>query len=309
MPWDYSQKTLDLFRAAMAAQAGTHLGRIEEPDGIGNHGSISCGDALEFTFKVNLDPEDPRQDRIIESRYQTFGCTSAIAASEALCKLLEERELTPIEALAITNADIVDYLDGLPPQKIHCSVMGAEALQAAVVDWARRRGVPLNELGIETEQLGEDEGRVVCRCFNLTEPYIRRKVRELNLRTIPEITSAIKAGGSCTSCHHEPGGLQDILDETWGSSADVPVEEKAPSLGRTPFQLAKDIDRVVEAVVRPRLAERQGDIEIVEIRGKKVFCRLIGSCKDCRGADQTLSYVVEDALREKVDPEIEVIAM
>lgn len=314
MPWDYSNKTLQLFRDAIANKAGTHFGRVEDPDGEGRHGSIACGDAMDFSFRVNRDPDDPMKDRIVEARYQTFGCTSAIASSEAMCRMIEERAITPVEALQIKNADIVDYLEGLPPQKLHCSVMGAEALQAAVVDWARRRGVPLESLGIEMERLEEDEGRVVCKCFNLTEPYVRRKVKELGLRTIEEITAAIKAGGACTSCHHEPGGLQDILNETWGVPPPDPATSapEAPAASvreRTPFQLAKEIERVIDASVRPRLVSEGGDIEIVEIRERKVFCRLLGFCSSCAGAGQTMRFVVEDALRRQVDPEIEVIPL
>ena len=302
----------------MASRAGTHMGRIQNPDGTGNHGSLTCGDALEFSFRVERDENDPKKDRIVEARYQTFGCTSAIASSEALCALIEEKKLTPVEALKITNADIVDYLDGLPAQKLHCSVMGAEALQAAVADWAQKRGVPLAELGLDVTQLKEDEGRIVCRCFNLTEPFIRRKVRELNLRTIADITNAIKAGGACTACHHEPGGLQDILDDIWGRQEGQPVStpvvpqplpDTSKSMSRTPFQLAREVDRVVENDVRPRLKSQGGDIEIIEIRGKKVFCRLLGGCHGCSGAPQTLKLVVEDALRTKVDAELEIVAI
>ena len=218
MAWDYSEKTKQLFLDAVAGKPGTHLGEIENPDGIGEHGSIACGDALKFTFRVDKNDEDPTKDRIVETKYLTFGCTSAIAASEALCCILEDKKCTPIEALKVTNADIVEFLDGLPQQKIHCSVMGEEALQAAVLDWSRKRGVDLKALGIEiVDEVEEQEhDRIVCRCFSLTESYIRRKIKELNLRTIPEITAAIKAGGGCGVCHHEPGGLQDILDEVWG---------------------------------------------------------------------------------------------
>jgi len=217
MGWQYSEKTKELFMNAVQGKPGTHLGEIENPDGVGEHGSIACGDALRFTFKVRRNEEDPRKDIIIEAKYLTFGCTSAIAASEALCCIIEGKPVTPIEALKITNDDIVEFLEGLPVQKIHCSVMGAEALQAAVFDWAHRRGVSLAELGVEEHTEEEANGRVVCKCFNITEPYLKRKIKEMNLRTIPEITGAIKAGGACMSCHHQPGGLQDILDEVWGT--------------------------------------------------------------------------------------------
>jgi NifU-like protein len=187
--------------------------------------------------------------------------------------------------------------------------MGAEALQAAVVDWARRRGVPYDELGLDAEQLAEDEGRVVCRCFNLTEPYVRRKVTEMGLKTIPEVTAAIKAGGACTACHHEPGGLQDILDEVWGKQAEVapPQPESQKAAQRTPYQLAKDIERVIDQQVRPRLQADGGDLEIVDIRDKKVYARLLGVCASCIGSRHTLRLVVEDALQREVDAEVRVI--
>ena len=132
-------------------------------------------------------PTDPKLDRITEARYLTFGCTSAIAASEALCAIIEEGDFTPIDALKITNQDIVKYLDGLPQAKIHCSVMGAEALEAAVFNWAQKRGVDLSQLGVDIHRDEQDEGRVVCKCFGLTEPYLRRKIRELELHTISDI--------------------------------------------------------------------------------------------------------------------------
>ena len=83
MTWNYSKKTTELFMAAVHGNEGTHLGEIDNPDGFGEHGSIACGDAMRFTFRVRRDPDDPTKDVITEARYLTFGCTSAIAASEA----------------------------------------------------------------------------------------------------------------------------------------------------------------------------------------------------------------------------------
>ena len=216
MAWQYSEKTKQLFMDAIHGKPGTHLGEIEDPDGVGEHGSIACGDAMRFTFRVKRDPTDPAKDVITEARYLTFGCTSAIASSEALCEMIEKGGYTPIGSLSIRNQDIVDFLGGLPEQKIHCSVMGAEALESAVFNWAQRRGVDLEKLGIDLHGDEQEEGRIVCKCFSLSEPYLRRKIKELGLKTIPEITGAVKAGGACMSCHHTPGGLQDLLDEIWG---------------------------------------------------------------------------------------------
>ena len=96
MAWEYSEKTKQLFMDAVHGKPGTHLGEIEDPDGVGEHGSIACGDAMRFTFRVKRHPTDPTQDVITEARYLTFGCTSAIAASEALCALIEQGGYTPI---------------------------------------------------------------------------------------------------------------------------------------------------------------------------------------------------------------------
>jgi NifU-like protein len=316
MGWEYSEKTKQLFMDAVQGKEGTHLGEIENPDGVGEHGSIACGDAMRFTFRVKRHPTDPTQDIITEAKYLTFGCTSAIASSEALCEIIEQGNYTPITALKIQNRDIVEYLDGLPEQKIHCSVMGAEALEAAVFNWAQRRGVDLKKLGIDMHDQETEEGRIVCKCFSLTEPYIKRKIRELNLRTIPQITNAIKAGGGCSSCHHVPGGLQDLLDQVWkGQPADTPglvpppispVEEREiPEF--SPFQFAKKVEKILDEYIRPSLQMDGGDVEIVDIKGTLVYCSLKGACSGCLGASQTLKMMVERILKDQVDERIRII--
>ncbi len=320
MTWNYSEKTTKLFMDAVQGRPGTHMGEIANPDGIGEHGSLACGDALRFTFRVERHPSDPTQDIIVEARYLTFGCTSAIAASEALCAIIEERRLTPIQALSITNKDIVEYLEGLPEQKIHCSVMGAEALQAAVFNWAQRRGVDLRALGVDITPEEREEGRVVCTCFGLTEPYLRRKIMELNLRSIADITNALKAGGACMSCHHKPGGLQDLLDDIWGrqptefkTEVELPVARlisRARSEdGLSPYQFAKKVERVLDEYVRPMLAQDGGDLEVVDIKDTLVYCRLKGACAGCVGANQTIKFMVEQVLKDRVDQRCRVIAV
>jgi len=317
MTWNYSEKTTELFMNAVQGKPGSHLGEIENPDGMGEHGSIACGDALRFSFRVDRHATDPTLDKIVEARYLTFGCTSAIAASEALCAIIEGGDYTPIEALKITNQDIVDFLGGLPQQKIHCSVMGAEALDAAVFNWAQKRGVDLAELGIDIRREEQEEGRVVCTCFGLTEPYLRRKIRELNLRTIADITNAVKAGGACMSCHHTPGGLQDLLDDIWGRQstafaelpmlpqARVPVRESGTQL--SPFKFAKKVEEVLEESVRPQLQKDGGDLELVDIKGTIVYVQLQGACATCVGAGRTLQLMVEQALKDRVDERIRVV--
>jgi len=322
MAWEYSEKTMQLFMDAVHGKPGTHLGEIEDPDGFGEHGSIVCGDAMRFTFRVQRHASDPTKDVITAARYLTFGCTSAIASSEAMCSLIENGRYTPIEALKINNEDIVQFLGGLPQQKLHCSVMGAEALESAVFNWAQKRGVDLERLGIDIHPDERQEGRIVCRCFSLSEPYLRRKIKELNLRTIPEITGAVKAGGACMSCHHIPGGLQDLLDEIWGGeeteAEGLPIisppthlvpqqlpSEQQPAL--SPYQFSKKIEKAVEEYVRPMLRRDGGDVEIMDIKDSLVYCRLAGACKGCPKASQTLKIMIEKNLKDMVDQRIRVI--
>ena len=311
MAWEYSEKTKRIFMDAVQGKPGTHLGEIENADGEGQHGSIVCGDALKFTFRVTRN-ENPLKDVIVEAKYLTFGCTSAIAASEALCSMIEGHGLTPIEALKIRNEDIVRFLEGLPQQKIHCSVMGAEALEAAVADWAKKRGVDLAAQGVKFSGVAaeEDEGRIVCKCFSITEPYLRRKIKELNLRTIEDIISALKAGGMCGACRYAPGGLQDILTETWGTGQPAPTtvaSEPVAEAGPSPFLLYRKIEKVINDTVRPVLKGDGGDIELVDIKEWKVYCSLKGACAGCMGASRTLQLIVERTLKDQVDERIRVI--
>ena len=168
--------------------------------------------------------------------------------------------------------------------------MGAEALESAVFNWAQKRGVDLGKLGIDLHADEKAEGRIVCKCFSLSEPYLRRKIKELNLHTIAEITNAIKAGGACMACHHVPGGLQDLLDEAWAGKEPAiadPHPDHASAAGRlpaasrragepalSPYQFAKKLEKAMDEHVRPMLRADGGDVEIVDVKDYLVYCRL-----------------------------------
>lgn len=305
MAWQYSDKTKILFVNAINGDARSHFGEIEDADGVGEHGSIACGDAMKFFFKVEK-AENPVNDKIVLAKYSTFGCTSAIASSEALCEIIEKGDYTPIQALNISNDDIVKFLEGLPSQKIHCSVMGAEALEAAVADWAKKRGVDLEALGVHLSMKDNEDSRLVCTCFNVTEAELKRRIVELNLHTIEDVIGALKAGGACGACQHAPGGIQDLLDERWGKQTEA-VSENTAAPKLSPFQLSKKIEAVLESDIRPMLADDNGDVEIIDIKENLVYVELKGACATCPGASGTIQYVIEKKLRELVDDSLRVI--
>ena len=186
-------------------------------------------------------------------------------------------------------------------------------MEAAVFNWAQKRGVDLKSLGIDVRGQ-EEEGRVVCECFNLTEPYLKRKIAELGLKTVADVTDALKAGGACGSCQFRPGGIQDLLEDIWGAALDfegagdkTAVGENPPAL--SPFKFAKKVESVVEEHVRPMLKRDGGDIEIVDIKDMIVYCSLKGACAGCMGSAMTLKLMVERVLKEHVDERVRVIAV
>jgi nitrogen fixation NifU-like protein len=121
----YSDKVLDHFRNPR------NVGEIENPDGVGVEGNPVCGDLMQIQIKV----ED---DRIKDIKFKTFGCGSAIATSSMVTELAKGKTLD--EAMTITRADVAKELDGLPPQKMHCSNLAADALHKAIEDYRKKQG-------------------------------------------------------------------------------------------------------------------------------------------------------------------------
>jgi len=266
--WEYTDKVRDHFMNPR------NVGEIENADGVGEVGSLACGDALKLFIKLD------DNDRIGEAKFQTFGCASAIASSSALTEII--KGMTLDEAAKVTNQDIADYLGGLPKEKMHCSVMGREALEAAIANY---RGLPLPMA----------EGEVVCECFGVTDLEIKRAIEENKLQTVEEITNFTKAGGGCGKCLDR---LEEILRESRREPRQI-IPDKRP--GRmTTIQKIKRIEEVLEREVRPALRKDGGDIELIDVDGDFVIVSLRGACVSCKKSQTTLKEYVEKKLREQV---------
>ncbi len=268
--WEYTDKVKDHFLNPR------NVGVIEDADGVGEVGSIACGDALTFYFKLDED------GKIKDATFQTFGCASAIASSSALTEMV--KGLTLEEAKKITNEDIAEYLGGLPKEKMHCSVMGRDALEKAITCYL---GEPEKKV----------EGEIVCECFGVTDIEIERVVRENHLTTIEEVTDYVKAGGGCGNCHDR---IQEIIDAILGT--DRPVKKKAPAL--TNLQKIKLIEESIEREINPTLKKDAGKLELIDVDGNRVLVRMGGSCASCVKSPITLKHYVESKLRELVSPEL-----
>jgi len=269
--WEYSEKVLEHFLQPR------NVGEIEDPDGEAMVGNIACGDALKLTFKLD------ENGRIQEAKFKTFGCASAIAAASALTEIIKGK--TVEEAEKITNQDIADFLGGLPKEKMHCSVMGQEALEKAIANY---KGV----------EVAGAEGKIICECFGVTEPEIERVVRESHLKTVEEVTNYTKAGGGCGGCHE---AIQEIIDRV---IAQPETKEIRPRL--TNLQKIKMIEETIAREIRPSLQHDGGDIELIDVVGNKVLVATRGACATCAAVHLTLKDFVEAKLRELVWPELEV---
>jgi NifU-like protein len=305
--WDYSDKVKDYFFNPKNA------GVLGEANAVGEVGAISCGDALKLMMKVHPDTEV-----IEEAKFQTFGCGSAIASSSALTELIIGKTLQ--EAVTITNQDIADFLGGLPPEKMHCSVMGYEALQAAIANF---RGEEWHD--------DHEEGALICKCFGVDEGMIERAIRMNKLTSIEQVTDYTKAGGGCLTCFdkleevlakvnadlvaegiiadHEAYrlGVVDAAEIKAKAKAKKEAEREAapptspltpasplppPSASMTNLKKMRLIEECIEEL-RPYLRKDGGDCELIDVDGSNVMVSLTGACTGCQMASVTVSGIQE----------------
>jgi NifU-like protein len=270
--WEYTDKVKEHFLNPR------NVGEIENPDGVAEVGSIACGDALKLTFKLD------ENKRIKDAKFKTFGCASAIASSSALTEII--KGMTLEEAMKVTNQNIADYLGGLPEEKMHCSVLGQQALEQAIANY---KGAPQKEPGEE----------VICECFGITDREIERAVKENHLTTIEEVTNYTKAGGGCTNCHEK---IQGIIDRIYtGGTQEAPKEPK-PKLSN--IQKIRMIEETIEREIRPSLKQDGGNIDLIDVIGNRVIVATRGACATCQASQLTLKGFVEYKLRELVSPDL-----
>ena len=316
--WNYSDKVKEYFFNPRNA------GVLADADAVGEVGAIACGDALKLMLKI-----DPITQVITDARFQTFGCGSAIASSSAVTEMVIGTTID--QARKITNADIADFLGGLPPEKMHCSVMGYEALQAAI---AKYRG--------EDWKDDHDEGALICKCFGVDEGVIERAVRVNKLTTPEQVTFFTKAGGGCLTCFDQVEELlarvnRDMVEEgtitaaqayrlgsvdprtlktkprvngdakAAAAPAEIVLDARKAVPKQSPLapttaagaggklntlQKIRLIEQAVEEL-RPHLRQDGGDCELVDVDGNDVKVRLSGACVGCQMASVTIAGVQE----------------
>ena len=276
--WDYSDKVIDHYRNPR------NVGKIDNADAIGEAGSLACGDSLKIYLKI-------RNGIVTDAKFQTFGCGSAVASSSILTEMIIGK--TVEEVKKITNKDIADQLGGLPPEKMHCSVMGYEALEDALKNWDNY--TDLDDLRNE-EALNKTSEKIVCTCFGITENVIWDAIKINGLKTVEEVTNYTKAGGACGRCKSI---IQDMIDTYYKKEKEVKT--------LSPAQKIIKINNIIEKQISPELMKDGGDITLVDVQGDKVMVKLRGKCSGCKNSTLTLKTFVETTLKNTVDKNIEVV--
>jgi len=313
--WEqYSQKVQDRMNNPVA------MGELTQEDAdrlggkliVADFGAESCGDAVRLFWVV-----DPKTDKILESKFKSFGCGTAIASSDAMAELCIGK--TVDEAIKITNTEVEAFLrddadtEAVPPQKMHCSVMAYDVIIEAA---AQYKGVSRDDIV---------DADIVCECARKTRKDIVDAIREHNITEVEEIISITKAGSYCKSCirpgGHEPKDvyLVDILADVREQMEKERLEAAAQttSTGEMSFdkmtivQRIKAVDAVIDEYIRPMLVMDGGDMEIIDIKENlpyyDIYIRYLGACGSCASGSTGTLYAIESTLRQKVDENIRVL--
>ena len=313
--WEqYSQKVQDRMNNPVA------MGELSEEDAsrlggkliVADFGAESCGDAVRLFWVV-----DEKTDTILESKFKSFGCGTAIASSDAMAELCIGKKVD--DAIKITNTEVEAFLrddadtEAVPPQKMHCSVMAYDVIIEAA---AQYKGVSRGDIV---------DADIVCECARKTRKDIVDAIREHNIQEVEEIITITKAGSYCKSCIR-PGGheandvyLVDILADVKEQMEKERLESAAETTANgtnsfdkmTIVQRIKAVDTVIDEYIRPMLVMDGGDMEIIDIKENlpyyDIYIRYLGACGSCASGSTGTLYAIESTLRQKVDENIRVL--
>lgn len=276
---------------------------------VADFGAESCGDAVRLYWAV-----DEATDKILDSKFKSFGCGTAIASSDVMAELCIGK--TVDEAVKITNIDVEKALrdnpdtPAVPPQKMHCSVMAYDVIKKAASLYKN----------VDIESFEED--LMVCECARVSLQTLKEVIKLNNLKTIEEVTDYTKAGAFCKSCIR-PGGheqreiyLVDILNNPdievqTKQEVKEQVQEKQDFGSMTIVQQLKAIETVIDENIREFLIQDGGDMEIVDLKvehGKyRVFIRYLGACSGCASSSTGTLFAIEEVLQKNLDENIQVM--
>jgi NifU-like protein len=297
-----------------------HQGHITEEEAeamnakliVADFGAESCGDAVRLYWAV-----EKGTDKIIGSKFKSFGCGTAIASSDIMTELCMGK--TVDEAVKITNIDVEKAMrdnpdtPAVPPQKMHCSVMAYDVIKKAAATYK----------GVDMESFEEEF--IICECARVTQDTLVDVIKINDLKTVEEIIDYTKAGAFCKSCI-EPGGheakdlyLVDILKdvraemerERLEKAATTAPDEKPEFANMSLVQKIRAVDAVVEEYVRPMLVMDGGDMEVVDIKEEggyyNIYIKYLGACSTCSTGSTGTLYAIESTLKQNLDDNIRVM--
>ena len=311
--WDaYSNKVTTLMNNPQH-QGELFEGEVEERGNkliVADFGAESCGDAVRLYWEI-----DPANDKIIDSKFKSFGCGTAIASSDVMTELCIGK--TVQEAVKITNIDVELALrddpetPAVPPQKMHCSVMAYDVIKKAAGLY----------MGVDAESFETEI--IVCECARVSLGTLQEVIKLNDLTTVEQITDYTKAGGFCKSCI-KPGGheamdyyLVDILGDTRAEMEQERLKSAAAAGATGDFehmtlvQQIKAVDAIVDENVRQFLVMDGGDMEVIDIKATEdnidIYIRYLGACDGCASSATGTLYAIESTLKEKLSTKIRVL--
>jgi NifU-like protein len=292
-----------------------HRGEISEEEAkamgarliVADWGAEACGDAVRLYWAV-----DPKTDRILQAKFKSFGCGTAIASSDMMAELSMGK--TVDDALKITNIEVEQSLrdsadtPAIPPQKMHCSVMAYDVIKKAASVYK----------GVDMASLAEEE--IVCECARVGLRTIKEVIRINDLKTVEAITQYTKAGAFCKSCLR-PGGhekrkyyLVDILRDTRAAMEQEKLFTQADAgdfAAKNLIQKHRGIEKALDEKIRPALAADGGSLEVVDIREAEgtinVYIRYLGACRGCISSTKGTLQFIENMLRSELAENIRVL--